>query len=142
VIHPPSPPQKTYWVLSAHDAIDEARNNLAKREGSPASRVHFALRDRICDPAAPIEETIHRWLRDRSGVDAAIWTGLSATLRGADVVQEALAHVSALEAVPEDHARAKRYVVKAPQQIQTAVRRALQQRGWSDEPLPADLFEE
>jgi hypothetical protein len=78
-------------------------------------------------------------------LDAAIWTGLlpkPANLKGPNVVVEAVAYLTHLEVDGDQHKEARKYVVKTPAQIQTAVRREMRSQGWADEELPAALFEE
>jgi hypothetical protein len=141
VIHPPSNEQRTYWALSALERLKAARTNLARREGTGVDNIRRVSREESCYGADAIEVAVHRWLRGRPDLDAAIWTGLPATLKGRDVVAEAVTYLTGLESIPDVYERAKEYVVKAPRQIQTAARREMQRQGWVDVELPQELFE-
>jgi hypothetical protein len=140
VIYPPAPEQRTYWLLSALDTVETARENLREREDAlRVDVIRWTSRDR--DPSDDIEGRVHAWLLGRAHLDAAIWTGLPPTLEGDDVVARAVGHLMGLERGSEVYQRAREYVERAPPQIQTAVRREMQARGWKDAELPADLFE-
>jgi hypothetical protein len=53
----------------------------------------------------------------------------------------AVAYLTSLKTDDDVYCRAREYLVKAPAQMQTRVRKAMQQQGWIDEDLPDDLFE-
>jgi len=133
VIHPGSALVQTYWALSALNTLDGARVNLRDREGSKLESIASAVRGQVGSSADATEAAVHEWLVQYPDLDAAIWTGLPATLTGPDVVEQAVAHLEGLRSQPEVHALAREYVVKAPAQTQTAVRQELQKRGWADE---------
>jgi hypothetical protein len=139
VIHLTSDLQQTYWALSSLDNLEAARENLRARECTGRTSIHWATRTDAHDPVSPIVATTQRWLRERT-VDAAIWTGLAPTIDG-DVVANAVAYLSGIGEDDERWRRVREYVVKAPPQIQTRVRRTMQVSGWTDEPLPDDIFE-
>jgi hypothetical protein len=141
VLHAPSKPQQAYWACSTLASVQATRSNLAAREKAPIEWIHTATRGEPSDPASSVEVAVCAWLRAQPDLDAAVWTGLPATLDGPDLVAQSVAHVASLRAVPNVYARAREYVVRAPGQIQTVVRSALRAQGWLDEELAADLFE-
>jgi len=141
-IHPPSKEQRTYWVLSALDTVEAARNDLALREVTTVDNVGSAFRDEVRCGEDAIEVAVRRWLGGHSDLEAAIWTGLPFTLEGPDVVAQAVAYLTSLTLGSAVYDRAREYVTNAPPQIQTAVRREMQDRQWRDVELPADLFAE
>jgi hypothetical protein len=87
------------------------------------------------------EARVYAWLRARTNLNAAIWTNLRPTLKGDDITAQAVAYLGRLPSGSETYLRARRYVVSAPSQIQTAVRREMRARGWMDLELSSDLFE-
>jgi hypothetical protein len=136
-------PQQTYWVLSACETLETARESLRCREGTPnLAAIHWATRSSAHAHAGSdsVASLVTSWLATRAHLDAAIWTGLPATMSG-DVVREAVAYLKGVNASTETYRRARQYVVRAPSQIQTAVRAAMRDHGWYDEDLPSDLFE-
>ena len=143
VIHRPSALQRAYWSLSQLESIDAAREDLATREGpTPLKNIHWATREGRGDPADDVRRRVLEWLSEHANVDAAIWTGLPPKdLDGSDVVAAAIAYLTGLDDGTATFRKAKKYVACAPPQIQTAVRRAMQQRGWCDEDLPAATFD-
>jgi len=115
------------WAGSAFSDVTAARANLAEREtGAPIEEVHgvAAGGDVIGAPAGPVVATVSQWLGCRS-LDAAIWTGLGPGGRweGGFGVDAAVDYVSGLTG--EERRRALEYVRRAPEQIDTPVRRAL-----------------
>jgi hypothetical protein len=139
VIHAPSRDQTTYWVLSEWGTLDAARENLRERERTRPDLIESASRDEDPRNADGIKARVRAWLRHRDDLDAAIWTGLSATLNGENLVDDAVSYLLSLP--PDRHDRAREYVVRAPPQIQTAVRREMQKRGWMDAETASDVFE-
>jgi hypothetical protein len=82
-------------------------------------------------------------MNQHADVDGVVWTALASTISGskASIVTEAVAYLTSLDDHGEDYRRAREYVVRAPPQIQTAVRREMRERGWTDEELPPGLVE-
>jgi hypothetical protein len=141
-IHGSSSAQRTYWALSTLDTVEAARENLRQREGSPTiASIRYAWRNEGRDKADSIDRRVRHWLQGRVDVEAAIWTGLTPTLRGEDVVAQAVDYLARLEPGTELYKLAREYVVKTPPQIQTKVRKEMQKRGWVDAELPTDLVE-
>lgn len=138
VIHTGSVSQQAYWSVSALAQLDAARENLREREGSALADIHCVTRSEV--PEQPAARLVHRWLVARPELDAAIWTGLPATLEG-EIVSQAVAYLTGLDEMSDTFRIAREYVVNTPPQIQTAVRRAMQLHGWTDAVLSEALFE-
>lgn len=131
--------QRTYWALSRLDTLDAARDNLRQREGTTLSNIHWTTRAAVHrdELAAPL---IQGWLSTHSELDAAIWTGLSATFIAQDAADHAVAYLTKLDPNSEAFRLAHEYVTNAPPQIQTRVRQAMRDHGWSDAALSPSLF--
>ena len=149
VLFPAGVTRSTYWAISSLKSLDDARANLADREGSPVNAIHFCYRDpanqqrrQYGDPL--VTSTVDDWLLAQQGLDVAIWTGLDSNWqseRGTDYsVDDAIRYLSGLEGSELEAAR--EYVTHAPPQIDTPVRQAMRARGWQDVALPAVLFTE
>lgn len=139
---PDAEPQQTYWVISTFTTVEAARENLREREGKRVALrdIHWATRSELHDAKNVIAALVQEWISLHVEVDAAIWTGLNATIEGPDVVAKAVQYLAGL-ADADTARRAREYVVRAPPQTQTRVRREMQARGWTDEPLSDDLVE-
>jgi hypothetical protein len=151
VIHPGSKDQRTYWALSEAKTLRKARENLRERECTNLADIHFLTKNG--QSAEGVNESvllkIRNWLATKSGLDTAIWTGLSTNWkdkRGCPFSPEdALRYLRGVEAAKDEAAatynRAREYIVNTPEQIQTEVRRLLHENRWTDATLPGILFE-
>jgi hypothetical protein len=135
-------PCTTYVALSAHLDLDEAIDNLRRRENMPgADGIGFvdAHAHRRSDtawerhPRAVL--AIENWA-PRYGYSAAIWTALASNFHEPDKgggpfsVEAALAYLAALDA--EQRAGALHYFRHAPPEIRSPLRAAVDQRWPSD----------
>lgn len=134
--------QRTYWATSRFGSLDAARENLRMREGTPrVASIHWASKADSHDASDAVARRVQAWLVAQDKLDGAVWAGLEPTLSEHNVVATAVAYLMSLSEGTETYRLAHEYMVKAPPQIQTPVRKAMQQRGWLDEELPEDLFE-
>jgi hypothetical protein len=158
VIHPgspeePTPDQQTYWALSEFGDLKVARENLQTREGTASKHIHSLTVDGQQEGAVKpeISARIREWLKDHRNLEAAIWTGLPSNWDSEQKgrkfrVEDAVQYLSKLELARDEaratYDRAREYVINAPSQIQTPVRRMMREKkGWEDATLPAILFE-
>jgi len=150
VIEPGAEDQPTYWALSDFDTIEKARENLQEREGiTNSSMVHHLTADRQIEGNV-VRHRIQEWLGARSDVGAVVWTGLTSNWRekrGQDLTREdAVQYLkepeSARDQASATYKRAREYVTNTPAGVQTAVRRAMQNKGWRDTELSSVLFED
>jgi hypothetical protein len=150
VIHPGSAPQQTYWALSELDGLQAARENLKEREGCSLAAIHhFPPNDAGRSLPSAVISGLQSWLRKRTDIDAAVWTGL--TTNWCEKFQrdfspdDAVRYLEGLKAKRKQasatYERAKEYVQKAPSSIQTEVRARMRERGWVDAKLSDLLFE-
>lgn len=143
VIHPEFDDQQTYWAISTFTILEDARSNLRHRERTRIDHVRSVSRSGRASASDAVTARVRDWLDEHATLDAAIWTGLPSTLLGprASVVAQAVEYFTSLDRHSADYHSAREYVVKAPPQIQTIVRREMRDRGWADAELPTDLFE-
>lgn len=125
---------RTYWALSASNNLDEVIENLRSRERTNVTEIHSF-------PKSTGEEcdAVGDWLGERSGLDAAVWTGLAPTFGTERLVQAVVAHLNGLTGPARSWAQ--EYVEFAPRQIITPVRNAIEyELGWRARQLPRHLF--
>jgi hypothetical protein len=103
VIHPESSEVQTYWAVSAYDTINDAREDLRKREAaSSISAIHCVqLAGTKAEIDARTESSMLSWLRNHTAVEAAVLTGLNSNwtkLRGQRfTVDDAMRYLSELK---------------------------------------------
>lgn len=122
------------WRWSCHEGLEEAIDNLARREtNAPRRHIHSVGRSGVLNgsPDPVIAGSVRSWVTSRADVDAVIWTGLPPGPRwranGHDgfSVDAAVAYASSLTG--EMRVRAAEYVVRAPEQITTPLRPRLEE---------------
>ena len=127
VIHPESEAVRTLWSSMALRELDEAIQDLAKREGTSSDCIGFVDITHEHELSRfPIE--IVRQIRDwtiQKHLDATIWTDLPAnfkTKRGVDLTEDSV--IEYLRTAPDAiRTKTKEYVTKAPTQVSTKIRR-------------------
>jgi hypothetical protein len=112
-----------------------ARESLRQREGVPRSRAGdlIAHWHRGENPLAEPDATISAWAAGKN-LEAAVWTNLPPKFDGIDgrvpTENEVIAYLRTLEG--QVRAAAEEYVRRAPRQINTAYRRAIERAlGWT-----------
>ncbi len=136
VLYPGAPPLTTYWALSTAVTVAEARENLRVREGT-VERFIAALparADSATSDEAAVMPIIEPWRR-RSQLDAVVWTALPPNFEDDEHSGRPLTAENAIRyllGLPSDQRRkAEEYIRRAPAQIQTPIRQAIEQRlGW------------
>lgn len=135
VITEKAKPVRTLWALMATDNIDMAKNSLLVREGIPNKNIESSIGSIKCTEETEnnIELTIKEWAI-RQGVDAVIWTNLSAKFQGTERrepnMDEAIAYLKSLDVYTKSIA--EEYIRKTPQQIDTDFRRKFETEfGWT-----------
>ena len=132
VFHPAAEPVQVLWNYMDIDKLEEAVNNLKKREGTIPERIGFIdLTKDIsrCRVIPEIESEIRKWAKAK-GIDAVIWTDLPSNFKdktGKEYNKEnVIKYLVNLE-----HSRlekAKEYIVKTPRQINTKMRRVIEKK--------------
>jgi hypothetical protein len=133
------------FALSKRKNPDDAIADLRCREGTIMRRMgfYFADNSQACDP--PVPATIPPWAANKK-IDVVVWTGLPSNFQeektklglkepaAAFSVPNAIAHLQGLP--PEGKAMAAEYVWRAPDYVNTPLRRALQIAPWFKDPEP------
>jgi hypothetical protein len=125
----------TLWSLFNTRDVKEARESLRDRERIPKSRAA----DRIAhwrhgeDATSQPDATISRWATGKN-LEAAVWTNLPPKFAGINgrvpTETQVVAYLQALEG--KTRAAAEEYVRRAPRQIATGYRRAIETAlGWT-----------
>jgi hypothetical protein len=128
-------PVPTLWSgFNSHD-LAKARESLRQREGVFRSRADYFITcwRRGENPVSEPDATISRWAAG-TDLEAAVWTNLPPKFAGTDgripTEAEVVAYLQALEG--ETRAAAEQYVRRAPRQIATAYRPAIERAlGWT-----------
>lgn len=128
-------PVPTFWsAFNTHD-VAKAHESLRQREGVFRSHADefVACWRRGEKPASEPDATISAWAT-RKDLEAAVWTNLPPKFGGIDgripTESDVVTYLQALEG--EVRVAAEKYVRRAPRQIATAYRRAIERTlGWT-----------
>lgn len=120
------------YALSKRANPDDAISDLRSREGTVLKHIgfHFTDGSRKCDPDVP--PTVPTWAKLK-GLDVVVWTGLPSNFKekGPKTNFSVEAAVSYLQALsPEAKTMAAEYIHRAPDLVQTSLRKALQTEAW------------
>ena len=122
------------WTRLGVGSVDHARRALADREGVCLSRFPRSIGHWNLGGVSQHRESadIGKWAR-ANGADAAVWTALKPRFDGELVTptcEEVVGHLRTLEG--PKRTKAEEYVRKAPPQIRTAYRKAIERElGWN-----------
>jgi hypothetical protein len=123
-------PVKTRYAESGSGTLGQAIEDLRKREGTSKSMIGVA--STTINNAKAGSDSIKAWDADHKW-DALIWTGLPSNfedIKGVPfTVENSLVYLSGL--VGEDKDEARKYIERAPEEVITPLRRALEKKGWS-----------
>jgi hypothetical protein len=140
VIFPGSEKVQTLWDMMDCTTLDEAIENLRRREGTTENNIGvIRLKPEKITSAQPkpITNEIIKWAEDNN-LDAVIWTDLPANFtneRGKPFDSDNV--IEYLYTLPSDKkGHAEEYIRKTPMQIKTKMRQVIEKRiGWT--PLEA-----
>jgi hypothetical protein len=127
------------YVLSKRSTLEDAIGDLRTREDTVSANIGFVdLRTRVSRALVPaVIGTISTWAAERD-VDAAIWTDLAPNFTDKKKLNRAFTPEEAIsflrERSGESLAKASSYMVNAPPEVDTPVRRLARETGW----LPSD----
>ena len=123
-------PVTTRYAQSASGDLGRAIEDLSQREGSPASRIGVVSQT-IQNKRAGFE-TIKAWAKTHKW-DAVVWTGLHSNFKDERqvpfTVKNGLAYLKSLSG--ETKAKAREYFERAPEEVQTPLRKAIGEIGWT-----------
>lgn len=133
----------TLYAVSGYNDLNVAILNLAVREGCGTNMIGFCLRDEQIffstdEKYRFLRSIISSWIENNNEVDAVIWTNLSENFEkntGKKLSAENALYYLKNDLSPDVQAKAEEYIRKAPQQIDTPIRRAIEaQLGWTHIP--------
>lgn len=113
------------WATLGTQTIGEAVEALAAREGAPTHRIAYWSPQRSSPHLGA--KAVRDWAHSRQ-LAGVVWTGLPPRDLGDDIAtikRAALEHILSLD--PEYRSRAEEYIRNAPPQIDTPVRRHLEE---------------
>ena len=123
-------PVTTRYAQSASGDLGRAIEDLSQREGSPASRIGVVSQT-IQNKRAGFE-TIKAWAKTHKW-DAVVWTGLHSNFKDERqvpfTVKNGLGYLKSLSG--EKKAKAREYLERAPEEVQTPLRKAIGEIGWT-----------
>ena len=123
------------YALSKRKNPDDAICDLRCREGTPLENIGFYFADDTRKQSRDDEslESIRAWAAEKE-IDVVIWTDLESNFQDKSrgrkpfCIESALSHIQALGA--EGKAKAAEYVWRAPEFIDTPLRKELQSQPW------------
>jgi len=130
IIDEEATPIQTLWALANTQIIEDAKESLRDREGVNNVRLisSIGIND---EPKNKTEKVIQKWLTDQA-LDYAVWTGLSFSKKTGNrrpSIGEIINHLQNI--TPSEKLAAENYVRKAPTQVQTNFRKAIEiEFGW------------
>lgn len=138
VIVPSAKPVQVLWALVDYDNIEEAKKQLAQREGITSKNWESKIGCwKRREPPPNEVSTLAEWADVRE-LDAVIWTALGPKFNCQDVLptpEQVLEYLSNLKG--EVKLKAEEYVRCAPHQIDTEYRRLIESKlGWSRDSCP------
>lgn len=123
-------PVITQYARSGSANLSEAIEDLRKREGSPSHRIGVA--SQTINNATTGFETIKSWATNEKW-DAVIWTGLPSNFEDKEhvpfTVENGLVYLSGL--VGEEKDEARKYIERAPKEVDTPLRRRIGKKFWA-----------
>lgn len=123
----------TQYARSAHEFLDDAVENLRKREGTIRNNIGICERNRLHNKSnhSAVLPIIDLWLNS-SLFDAVLWTDLNSNfVEGQNrdqFIESAITYLNNLSDVCK--ANARDYINRAPAQTITALRLKLKSGGW------------
>ena len=126
VLEPSGWPVRSLWALIDAEDLEAARRDLGSREGIGEKRWPDLIGSWPGDSPACILG-LEEWARARK-LDGVVWTALGPNFGedGKSLENQVLGHLQSLSGTKRE--KAERYVRRAPRQIDTRVRRRVEER--------------
>ena len=127
-------PVRSLWAVYSGDDLEDAKTALCQREGIPLKSLEKKIGAWSRGQDAPsLTIELDEWAKSR-GIDSVVWTALPAKFNGNDgeepTTEAAINYLKSLRNSARDVA--EEYIRKAPKQIDTAIRGAIEaELGWS-----------
>jgi len=137
VLFPGANNQKTLWAYSFCEDLDEAIENLREREETNQMKIGFVSipgsRSR-CQAVPQVHGRIRKWVEEK-GLDAVVWTDLSANFKKEAKMDfsedNVITYLRRLKG--KELEEAEKYVRRVPEQVKTNIRRRIEKElGWTD----------
>jgi hypothetical protein len=131
-----APLVRSLWTLMSVEDLQAAKEALADREGMRGENKtkdigYWSLRE---NSGGVILEIIAKWASNVVGIEAVIWTDLAPTFSNEynpGLADKVIAHLRCPTLSHEKRQYAEQYIRRAPKQIDTEVRRKIEQElGW------------
>jgi len=134
VLHPGAKKSQALWVWADFSSLDEAIENLCKREETAKERIGYISvtdKQRRCQVAPLIFEEISAWARKKD-IQAVVWTDLPSNFKkklGKQFnFENSIEYLLGLKRnSPEEYKKAVEYIKKTPSQVQTKNRHRLEE---------------
>lgn len=131
VIVPSMPLVQVLWNVMQTQNLDVAIRELRHRERTSTKKIGYInliTGNFECQHGQPIIELIQKWVKAKEVFDAVIWTDLESNF--SEVQKRELSETTAVAYVQsltgDTYIEAKNYILKAPAQVQTMFRPALE----------------
>ncbi|NDD91347.1 hypothetical protein EBZ37_04610 [bacterium] len=123
-------PVQTRFAQSGSETLNQAIEDLRKREGTSKSMIGVVSRTIVNAKAG--SDSIKAWDVEHKW-DGVIWTGLPSNFEDIKnvpfTIENGLTYLRSLAG--EKKAKAREYIDRAPEEVVTPLRRALEKKGWS-----------
>ena len=134
VLYPKVEDVQTLWVNADYEKLGEAIENLRSREGTVTKNIGYvSIQDdeHLCEAVPGILGTIAKWTREQ-GLDAVVWTDLTENpKRFRDETEMELNEGNIIKYLKslkgETLGKAKDYIQKTPEQVDTNLRRRIRE---------------
>jgi hypothetical protein len=114
---------KTLYAISIENSVENALQNLRKREGTTTAKIGFydKAKELFFPENFQYKQNILSWVKDKD-IDAVIWTNLGENWNSK--TQNRIDYLKSL--VGETKDEAKKYIINTPEQIQTFLRKQIE----------------
>jgi hypothetical protein len=127
VLDSKTPPVRSLWAVMDNTNVDAAKDSLRKRENIPASKLNQIGSWIKNQPQPDLIIELPKWA-EAHGVDAVVWTALTAKFNGINGqrpnVDEVLNYLGSITGATRD--AAELYIRRAPRQVDTPYRRRIE----------------
>lgn len=118
-----------YTMSSRQNPVD-AICDLKCREGTTKKNIAVHFVDGSRQYEEKTADTVNKWAAEK-GLDVVVWTGLPSKFKQEFSLDQAMSYLQSLE--PENKRKAAEYIRRAPDFVDTLLRRAVQAEPWFQE---------
>lgn len=132
VIDPIGVDVKTLYAISQFEDFDQARLDLAAREGCSKAKIGYFVKSNgdFHSRSRNIQYSIESWANLKEEIDAVIWTDLASTFKDKMGMELNLENaINYLKYLPADsRVKAEQYIRRAPNSVITPIRTAVEEK--------------